>query len=281
MGLSNFRIDFDNHDYIDVQLDTPLNTNQTPTLANETLHKTNDELQMELDRMLDAIYDRNWPETNVSYYDVCGYLANEIIHYPVVFERPQVRIHDYVDGNLKSDTYFDLPKLHIDMYVQYQYLVQQARHEEAADIIEALSYIKRLSDIILFRTSYDINFGGDFVQLTDQQIENDFNYDIKGGDILLGDPTLGISLGLRTIDYRRNLGSVGIVTPMTYRNNNLTLYCGPDMSHDEVMKRVKLPHQYRKWGTGVNDLSYGYIKVGKWTGNVRQPYGGIKNYAIT
>ena len=290
MGLTKLEVELDygqtTEVILDIDIDLNIDVSTYPSLKNNTLSVTKgkggvtasgirDAQQVELDRLLNAIRSRQWPESSATCFDVYGFVASPLINDSVNFQHSLVDVHDRTQ----------IQNLHIHLFIQYQYLIQQG-NLDARLFADALSYVKRLNERYLCNHSFDLQFESDF-RLLSEDHQSRFNLDLCYGDIILSDPTLGFTLG-ENLDYysleEDDTFETNIATSMTYYDNAITLYCEDiTYQHSQSLKEMKQPRQFSKWNINASDFNYGYLKIGRWHCDqslINRKIAGITNYVV-
>ena len=263
MGLKNFSLQLGTS-WVDVEFDFDIDISTTPVLVNN-------QVEQQLHTALQRVRDHNIPAQDTTYYNVYGYVGDLILDKKLDFEIDRYHHQDQAS----------MTNLHIDMFIRYQWAVQQGLRELADDCAVVCELVKRSTDPRLYNNSFDLRWNTHYQGLSDE-LRLSASYNLEPGDVLLSDVTLGTRVGDRTAYTQGNRlwGVDVVVTPQDIYSNQITLYTGDTTyHHDTEFVGRKPPTALRKWGS--EDFGYGYIRIGKFSqGGDPQPTGEVTDYVI-
>lgn len=274
--VKDFQITFDNDEEVYVSIDTPLDLDfsNNPVVCNNDLNVTLDQHLENLNHKLDSVYTKNWPQPNISVYDVVGHLSDSMIGNKILFERPHF---DPMDQE-------SLMSLQVDSYLKYQYMLQIGDQQGVELFSDLLSAIKLYHKRFYHRgDSFDLYFKKNYRQMP-ENLYSDFDFNIEYGDVILTDITLGFSPG------HSNYGTfpTNLVTPQIYYTDCITLFCEIKRreKHDRIITELSQINsssfdygtKYRQFD--CDELNYGYLKIGKFRTNNLTRVNKVSSYVI-
>jgi hypothetical protein len=253
-----------------IKIDTPLDLDLSgePVFCNQTYDRGTKQIIDVLSAAIDDAYSVEYDFPQTQYYEVLGHVADSLINNLLVWEHPRIDFYQHLEltpqqfKDLKIHT--QIMEFYFDIYIKYHYLIQNG--------LDASKFEKCLLALKTYcKNHYSLGVGldlkySDNYRITPEDLYPDFNFDLNPGDVILSDSTLGFSPGYTPVSG----AYMNTYTPLISYNDQITLYFGKPVKHDEMLKRIidstiidfDYGVKYKKYTS--DEFNYGYLKIGSF-----------------